>query len=93
MKAFVLADGTVLSISNAYKDIPPLNIYVDVNGQKGPNIIGYDLWSMSIFYDGVVDESSVTPEARKEEIFKRLEKTVLTTYARGILTADVSDTS
>ena len=33
--------------------------------KKGPNKIGYDLWSMSVFYDGVIDESGLTPECRK----------------------------
>ncbi len=55
--AYVLADGSVVSIGYSY--IPsPINIYVDVNGKKGPNRVGYDLWGMSIFHDGTVDESN-----------------------------------
>ena len=65
MRDYVLADGSVIRI-NYYGSEQPITLYVDVNGKKGPNRIGYDLWSMSIFYDGVVDESGVTPECRKE---------------------------
>ena len=57
---YVLADGSVIRIFyNA-----PIELYVDVNGKKGPNRVGYDLWSMDIFYDGVIDESYVIPECR-----------------------------
>ena len=60
---YVLADSTVIKIGYYYG---PIDLYVDVNGKKGPNRIGYDLWTMSIFYDGVIDESEVSPECRKE---------------------------
>ena len=65
---YVLADGSVIRISYfGDEDSPgPIDLYVDVNGKKGPNRVGYDLWSMSIFYDGVIDESKVTPECRKD---------------------------
>ena len=59
---YVLADGSVIRIR--YNG--PIELYVDVNGKKGPNRIGYDLWDMSIFYDGVIDESYVGPECRKD---------------------------
>ena len=43
----------------------PFDLYVDINGKKGPNKIGYDLWNMDIFYDGSIDESQVFPEIRR----------------------------
>ncbi len=63
---YVLADGSVIKIGYwRNKEHPaPIDLFVDVNGKKGPNRIGYDLWSMSIFYDGVIDEGSVGPECR-----------------------------
>ena len=64
-KAFVISDGTVFTFVPGSYDMPAA-VTVDVNGPKGPNVIGYDLWNMSIFYDGSVDESGATPEARKE---------------------------
>ena len=68
MRDYVLADGTVIKIGYwGNKEYPgPIDLFVDVNGKKGPNRIGYDLWSMNIFYDGVIDESEVGPECRKE---------------------------
>ena len=60
---YVLADGSVIRIGYHL----PITLYVDVNGKKGPNRIGYDLWSMDIFYDGVIDESEVGPECRGED--------------------------
>ena len=62
---YVLADGSVIRI---YYGNGPIELYVDVNGKKGPNRVGYDLWNMDIFYDGVIDESGVNPECRKEGI-------------------------
>ncbi len=62
---FVLADGAVLHIEFG-NDTWPVNIYVDINGRKGPNKIGYDLWSMSIFYDGSIDEGELNPECKKD---------------------------
>ena len=68
MRDYVLADGSVIRIGYyGDKEGPaPITLYVDVNGKKGPNRIGYDLWSMSIFYDGVIDEGSLTSECRKD---------------------------
>lgn len=60
---FMLADGAVFDIR--YGDDWPIELYVDVNGRKGPNKIGYDLWDMTIFYDGSIDESFVNPECKK----------------------------
>ena len=68
---YLLPDGMVVFASGygALGDIyTPGCIYVDVNGRKGPNKIGYDLWSMSVYYDGTIDEGSLTPECRKNNI-------------------------
>lgn len=63
---YVLANGTIIRIRYHSFD-GPISIYADVNGKKGPNRVGYDLWGMSIFYDGIIDESGVTPETRRGE--------------------------
>ena len=60
---YILADGAVIRIGYNGGD-SPIDLYVDVNGKKGPNRVGYDLWNMSIFYDGVIEESLVGPECR-----------------------------
>jgi len=60
---YVLADGSIIRIGYGW----PFDIYVDVNGKKGPNRVGYDLWNMTLFYDGTIDESLAGPEAKKGE--------------------------
>ncbi len=57
---YILSDGSVIKIDS---DVM-IDIWVDVNGKKGPNRVGYDLWSMSLYYDGVIEESSIGPECR-----------------------------
>lgn len=61
---YVLSDGSIMRIGYSTS---PIELFVDVNGKKGPNRVGYDLWSMSIFYDGTIDESSITPECRRDK--------------------------
>lgn len=65
---YLLPDGMVVD-SYTYgalgDNYTPGYIYVDINGRKGPNKIGYDLWGMAIFYDGIIDESELIPECRK----------------------------
>lgn len=61
IRDYVLADGSIIKISYW---CGPIDLYVDVNGKKGPNRVGYDLWSMTIFYDGIIDESGAGPEVR-----------------------------
>ena len=60
---YVLADGAVIRIGYSYSELP-IDLYVDVNGKKGPNRVGYDLWNMDIFYDGVIDDSRIGPAIR-----------------------------
>ena len=63
---FVLSDGTVIDIT-AGETVglnEPISLYVDINGKKAPNKIGYDLWSMDIFYDGSIDENNINPDCK-----------------------------
>ncbi len=64
---YELADGTVFSLEDYYDESEdyPIAVAFDVNGKKGPNKIGYDLWTATVFYDGSVDEGGVFPEIRK----------------------------
>ena len=64
-KDYVLADGAVVKIAYWCTMDGPIDIIVDVNGQKGPNKAGYDVLNMNLFYDGVLDDSYVDPECRK----------------------------
>ena len=57
----ILADGVsiCLAAGNTYE---PVQIYFDLNGKRGPNRDGYDLFYFNVYYDGSVSE--VTPECR-----------------------------
>lgn len=63
--AYKLKDGSVFLIDYNPSEDSPIIVYFDVNGQKGPNRIGRDLWSVDVFHDGSVDESWATPENKK----------------------------
>ena len=79
---YELADGTVFTIGSYYaagSDSPidgstPITLTFDVNGKKGPNKIGYDLWSTSVYYDGSVDDYN--PETKESWTPDELKKTV-----------------
>lgn len=44
---YVFNDGTIIIASNDRNDYAPFAFLVDVNGQKGPNKWGYDLFKLS----------------------------------------------
>ena len=52
--AMLLADGSVVSMQSS-GDFP-IDVYIDINGKKGPNVTGYDIWAMNIYYNGTIDE-------------------------------------
>ena len=55
-KNFVLANGA--AISTYYHSAPPMimEIVVDVNGAKGPNVVGRDLFIMYLYNNGALDD-------------------------------------
>lgn len=68
----VLASGASFGIKSDgidtgtnYTDDFLYRIAIDVNGQKGPNIYGRDLFILYIFSDGVVDAYRVNPDCRE----------------------------
>ena len=70
-KSFVLASGaSVRAIINSDGD-RLLSIGVDINGQKGPNIQGRDLFWIYLYNNGVVDDYGTYAPLTKEQ---RIEK-------------------
>ena len=53
--------------SSTYADITTTsgNVFIDVNGLKGPNKIGRDAFYLVLFSDGVLDTGKATPACRK----------------------------
>ena len=73
-KSFVLASGaSVRAIINSDGE-RLLSIGVDINGQKGPNIQGRDLFWIYLYNNGVVDDygtSAPMTEEQREETYNR----------------------
>ncbi len=69
---YVLADGTAVAFIYQANGI---QVNLDINGKKGPNIIGRDTFPMMIYNDGTVDDSNgpQTPppytDEQREEAF------------------------
>ena len=76
-RKFGIASGASISIHGFSNG--NMSVYVDINGPKGPNIIGRDTFPMVLYKNGIVDEGdgteatdTVTPPLsadRREEIY------------------------
>ena len=53
---FVLADGVSLATYYVSSASQVIEFWVDINGQKGPNIVGRDLFVMYMYNNGILDE-------------------------------------
>ena len=62
VNSYVLASGaSIRALYNKVND-KVINIMVDTNGQKGPNILGRDMFFMALYNNGIIDtEISDTP--------------------------------
>lgn len=54
-RKFVLASGSSISVSGHTNG--NISFFVDINGQKGPNIVGRDTFPLLIYKNGIIDES------------------------------------
>ena len=59
---FVLADGTAIATYyvGGTGSSQTVEIWVDTNGAKGPNIVGRDLFPMYLYNNGVLDDMAAT---------------------------------
>ncbi|HIT92362.1 MAG TPA: type II secretion system protein [Candidatus Stercorousia faecigallinarum] len=44
------------------------NVFIDINGMKGPNIVGRDAFYLAVFSDGVLDAGNVSYDCRTKGI-------------------------
>ncbi|HIT91442.1 MAG TPA: type II secretion system protein [Candidatus Stercorousia faecigallinarum] len=56
VKSYVLADGAALRPGFVQDGERILNIAVDINGKKGPNISGRDIFWLMVYVNGVIDD-------------------------------------
>ncbi len=63
---FVLASGASISMTSVTDASNPIVIHigVDINGQKGPNIVGRDFFGMELYNNGVIDDYSVDEDGK-----------------------------
>lgn len=61
---FVIANGASLCLENAKYHGTYGHITIDVNGKAGPNVAGRDLYFVSYYKDGSIDEDGIPPECR-----------------------------
>ena len=54
--AYVLASGASVRFLHAASGDKIGHIMVDINGQKGPNILGRDLFTIAVYKDGMLDD-------------------------------------
>ena len=84
---YQLEDGSVFTLTLSSSTRGTLTF--DVNGKKGPNKIGYDLWQTHIHDDGTVDymptatKESKTPEEIKQLIETKFQACLKGTELRG----------
>ena len=57
--SFVLASGATLRTGYSPEGAKLFNIALDINGPKGPNIVGRDLFWIYIYNNGVIDEGQI----------------------------------
>ena len=58
--SYVLASGASVRFYYSVNGNRICNIQVDVNGKKGPNILGRDLFTLSIYSDGMIDDNGTS---------------------------------
>ena len=56
IKSFVLASGASIRPSYVKQGNKLLNVGIDVNGQKGPNILGRDFIFFAVYNNGLIDD-------------------------------------
>ena len=76
-KAFVLANGA--SIRTTFTEGAnngDLNVYfaIDVNGLKGPNILGRDCFFVFVYNNGIIDDQGTSAPLSTEERETRFEE-------------------
>lgn len=58
INSYVIASGASIRAMYAKENQKVINLLVDTNGQKGPNILGRDAFFMAIYNNGIIDTKS-----------------------------------
>lgn len=63
---YILMHGYAIRVNRLPNFSNPFNIIVDINGNKGPNRGGRDIWSLNIYYDGTINGAKLGPECMND---------------------------
>lgn len=66
LTSYVLASGSSVRLSYTVDGQKIANLMVDVNGKKGPNVLGRDLFTMALYRDGTLDENAAAAPVSRE---------------------------
>lgn len=58
MTHYVIASGASIGVRYNSSNEMICEIYVDVNGKKGPNIVGRDLFQLFLYNNGLIDDAN-----------------------------------
>lgn len=61
---FVIANGASLCLEHSKYHTSTGHITIDINGKAGPNVAGRDLYFVTYYKDGTIDEDGIPPECR-----------------------------
>ena len=62
---FVLANGSAVCLEHSkYHNSSYGHITIDINGKGGPNVAGRDLFFVTYYNDGSIDEDNIPPSCR-----------------------------
>lgn len=59
---YVIASGASIGISYRANGDVLCEFYVDVNGKKGPNIVGRDLFPIFLYNNGLIDDNDFSSD-------------------------------
>ena len=57
---YVISSGASIGVGEVLTGDTLFRVYVDINGQKGPNIWGRDIFIMYIYKNGLLDDSTLS---------------------------------
>ena len=63
-RCFVIASGASICLEHVNWHTSYGHITIDTNGKKGPNIAGRDLFFVTFYRDGSIDEDGIPPSCR-----------------------------
>ncbi len=78
LKSYVLSNGAAIRPNYSEEGDKLINLMVDINGQKGPNLHGRDLFFMFIYNNGMIDDRGSRAPMSEDEREKSYQSKCIT---------------